>query len=218
MTVTSYPSIDSRSQHEIAARGKRLRMTNAQGLWLCVWCVFGVVLAGCSDNVSQLSRKLQQGKGDERYEAAKQLETQIEQGEDAAAAVPALARALSDDDPKVRYRAAKSLAKLDDAAAPAIESLAQALADQENEDRMRYYVAKSIYKLGDRRVEAIHQLIGALHDKHADVRCYAAKALGKIGQPAETAMPALRKLSQSGEAQLREAATSAIEKIKEQDD
>jgi len=181
-----------------------------------VFMVCWPLLVGCSGNpdLRQLTRELQSGRRDARYSAARQIEDHIEQGVKANGAVPALAKALSDTDPKVRYRAAKSLAKLGQAASPAVAELAAALVDPHNEDRIRYYVAKSIYKLGDERTQATEQLVLALGDSDPEVVCYAVKSLAKIGDPAERSLPKLKRLARSSDPKIRAAARAAVERIK----
>jgi hypothetical protein len=99
------------------------------------------------------------------------------------AAVPALAEALTDEDPDVRWRAAEALGQIrSDAAVPA---LAAALHDPHAYVRWRAAASLGFVRSN----AAVPALAGALGDDDARVREYAVWALGRVGNG--TAIPVL---------------------------
>src|SRR5262245_44848145 len=90
----------------------------------------------------------------------------------------ALAEKLQDEDPKVRYKAAKSLDEMGPLAEAACPALAEALSD--DEPKVRYRAAKALSKIGQSASDAVPELALALKDPDPEVRYFAAKALSKI--------------------------------------
>lgn len=86
----------------------------------------------------------------------------------------------------VRETAADALARIGDAAVPA---LIETLADPE--DDVRAQAARALARMGAKAEPAVPALIAALNDANRDVRQGAARALGQIGSAAEEAVPAL---------------------------
>ena len=110
----------------------------------------------------------------------------------------ALVESLKAVDPKVRYAAARSVAKLGSKAQPAIEPLIAALKDfgapvepdlQYAGPRVRDAASDALAQIGRPAVPA---LMKALTHKDAAVREAAARTLGKIGPAAQEAFPALK--------------------------
>jgi HEAT repeat protein len=62
-------------------------------------------------------------------------------------------------------------------------------------------------------VEAVPALSTALKDASADARKYAARALGRIGPKAKSAVKALQAARDDSDASVRVAATDALRKI-----
>lgn len=86
----------------------------------------------------------------------------------------------------VRETAADALARIGDAAVPA---LIDTLHDPDQE--VRAQAAQALARMGPKAGPAIDALVHALDDPNADVRRGAARALGQIGPEAEDAVPAL---------------------------
>lgn len=91
----------------------------------------------------------------------------------------------------VRETAADALARIGDAAVPA---LIDTLADPD--DDVRAQAAHALARMGPKAEPAVPALINALNDPNLDVRQGAARALGQIGSSAEEAVPALVKAIQ----------------------
>jgi HEAT repeat protein len=111
------------------------------------------------------------------------------------------------------YGAAHSLGLLGDHRA--VDPLLARLADTSEDPRVRGFAAEALTGPGDRR--AVPGLIAALADPSAEVRFWAAFALGELGDPA--ALSALRQLAQNDQAALpgwrsnSDEAAAAIESI-----
>jgi HEAT repeat protein len=88
----------------------------------------------------------------------------------------------------VRETAADALARIGDAAVPA---LIDTLHDPDQE--VRAQAALALARMGDRAAPAVDDLVNALNDPNEDVRRGAARALGQIGPEAQEAVPALIK-------------------------
>ncbi|HVA47205.1 MAG TPA: HEAT repeat domain-containing protein [Pirellulales bacterium] len=88
----------------------------------------------------------------------------------------------------VRETAADALARIGDAAVPA---LLDTLADPDPD--VRAQAAHALARMGQKAEPAVPALIHALDDPNQDVRQGAARALGQIGSGAEEAVPALIK-------------------------
>lgn len=86
----------------------------------------------------------------------------------------------------VRETAADALARIGDAAVPA---LIDTLADPDQE--VRAQAARALARMGQKAEPAVPALIHALDDPNQEVRQGAARALGQIGSGAEEAVPAL---------------------------
>ena len=99
-------------------------------------------------------------------------------GPDAKAAVPALIKALEDDDESVRTAAARALGNIGPAAKEAVPSLILALRD--DEWSIREDTAEALGKIGPAAKEAVPYLQKALHDPEEEVRASATKALTLI--------------------------------------
>jgi HEAT repeat protein len=113
-----------------------------------------------------------------------------------AAAPPLIGLLLEDTAIEVRVSAAYALGLLGDP--QAIEPLIQKLDDQTEDARVRGTAAEA---LGDLRDPAgVMPLIAALNDPSAEVRFWAAFAVGQLGDP--RALPQLERLAASDQAVL----------------
>ncbi len=105
-------------------------------------------------------------------------------------AMPALIEALDDSNKFVRLGAADAIADIDPGqAAVALPLLVQLLSD--SEPSVRYNAAISIGKFGPHAESATASLLNALDDAEAVVRAMVVSALGSVGKPPETIVPAL---------------------------
>ena len=130
-------------------------------------------------------------------------------------AVPGLIAVLqADTDSGTRMAAAYSLGLLGDHRA--VDPLLARLADTSEDRGVRGLAAEALTGPGERR--AVPGLIAALADSSAEVRFWAAFALGELADPA--ALSALQQLAQSDEATLpgwwsvSDEAAAAIERIR----
>jgi HEAT repeat protein len=136
---------------------------------------------------------------------------------DSPQAVPSLIAALqTDTDAGTRMAAAYALGLIGDARA--IDPLLAKLADTSEDPRVRGFVAEAFTCHQERR--AVPHLIAVLSDSSAEVRFWAAFALGQLGDPA--ALSALERLAQTDNATLpgwgsvMDEAAAAIERIRAQ--
>jgi HEAT repeat protein len=123
--------------------------------------------------------------------------------------VAALATGLSDDDAGVRLVAAARLRQLGIIAAPASKKLAAALAD--SDDRVANAAAEALVNIG---ATAVEPLIGQLTAENIVARKLALACLAKIGRDAAPAVPAIGKLQQDPDPQVRELAAAALARVK----
>ncbi len=123
-------------------------------------------------------------------------------------AIPALMKALQDQNLLVRRSAAEVLTKI---GYPAIPDLAKAL---NNPDAgVRSSAASALGSIGAEAKMAVPQLITLLKDFKAYVRGSAASALGEIGAESKTAAPQLIPLLKDSDAEVRFRAAYALKKI-----
>jgi len=131
-------------------------------------------------------------------------------GADAREAVPALVKALGDDDEGVRADAASALRKTK-AGKEVIPALLNALRD--DDERVRRYVTIALECIGPGEQEVITALIGALGDGAWPVRGVAAQQLGEIGPGAKRALPSLLRALRDGVERVRTLSAQALERI-----
>jgi HEAT repeat protein len=118
-----------------------------------------------------------------------------------------LIEALTDRDPTVRTRASAALGKVSDAGLPA---LVKGLGDEQ--ETVRNGCAIALVAAGPRSVP---HLVEKLRDSNPQVRFWSAYALGRIGRPAESAVPLLTTLAaEDQDSQVRFYATTALAMIK----
>lgn len=120
-------------------------------------------------------------------------------------AVPVLREALQDSD--VVQKAAIALTQID--APEALQTLISALNDPAG--MVRYYVSDALAEMNPPPKEVVAALIATLNDIDPSVRCNAASALGRIGDPA--AVPMLIENLTHPNPWVREAAVDALKEI-----
>src|SRR5262249_52221379 len=137
--------------------------------------------------VPALSDALQHDENSEvRQDAAEGLK---QFGPPAQEAVPALIKAIKEDDERVRHEACHALEEIGGRPedVPALTGL---LSD--DIDHVRAASAKALGAVGAQAVPAVPSLVKLLNDKNKSARREAAVALGRIGPAAKDAVPALR--------------------------
>ncbi|MEX0702861.1 MAG: HEAT repeat domain-containing protein [Planctomycetales bacterium] len=119
-----------------------------------------------------------------------------EKPRDVSRPVAALAKALSDESPEVRATAADSLASVGKPADSAAPALIRALDDEHAEVAAR--AARALGELSPEAAKsAVPRLDTMLTKGQSNQKAAAAYALGKIGEPARSSVPALSKLLQA---------------------
>jgi HEAT repeat protein len=127
-------------------------------------------------------------------------------GPRARAAVPALARALQDDDRLFRNRAADALGAVGPGAAAAVPALGELL---QNENRtLRVAAARALWRINRDRA-AVAMLIQICEEKDGHLG-EAVDALGEIGPDAELAVPVLKRALQDATYPEREPLALAL--------
>ena len=114
---------------------------------------------------------------------AEASETLVKMGSEA---IDALVRGVSDKSPQVREMSAWTLSEIGVPAARVVPALISILADLDENIRVMGSVA--LQNLGE---PAVPYLIDALSAESAEIRLNAAYALGEIGTPLDTILPAL---------------------------
>jgi HEAT repeat protein len=133
-------------------------------------------------------------------------------------AVPALIKALRDNDPAVREQAAEAFEAFGPHARAAVSALAAAL--QEGNTGTAWKSATALGNVGPDAASAVPDLVTALKSDFPNdgtassmLRKYAAEALGNIGPKASAAIPDLRKALKDPDPEVRRNAESALKKI-----
>jgi HEAT repeat protein len=154
------------------------------------------------------------------------------------AIVPLLIKALKDSSAEVRSQAIDSLGRLGELARPALPRLLELLADKDAGEAAAVAVARfrkdalpgvvSFLNHADEHarlhaVLALRQiglpdvaapLASALADKSPKVRLQAVEALGTLGKDATSAVPALEKLANDPDEDVKKAVASLLERLK----
>ena len=132
-----------------------------------------------------------------------------EMGEVAKPAIPALIRALSNPDTRLRSHAASSLAQLGQADKLVMTTLVAALKD--GDAGIRFQAARWPFRQWDGTV--VTALTAALKDSTVPVRSEAARSLGRLGQRDESVITALTAALSDNERPVRRSATNALWEI-----
>jgi HEAT repeat protein len=146
---------------------------------------------------------------------AVQQEGELKQDALSLALLPGLeviTRGIRDPNVLVRRSTLDFLESLEDAAAPAVPSIVQALGDP---DRfVRWAAARTLSKIGPVKTAlSVPALAGLLQDPDLDVSLVAAATLKSFGSDAKAAVPALTEATKVGDAEIRVAALQALASI-----
>jgi HEAT repeat protein len=136
-------------------------------------------------------------------------------------AVPALARALTDDEPVVRMDAAIALVRLQADGRPAVPALIAALKDERNKTNaslflftIREKVAMALGRASAGTGEGVPALRQALKEADTEPMLVAViQALGDVGPQARAAVPELRSFLQNNSTQVRKATEESLQDI-----
>jgi HEAT repeat protein len=215
--------------------GVEYMMNRAMGILI-------LLCGGCSDGPVREAEPTYQGKSLEYWVQAlgdRDARTReqgtvacAEIGPKAKRAIPKLLERLGDADLPVRMGAARALGRIGPDAVPMLVGvLGQSTPRKQNAGptdlqplvhdvaytKQKHAIeaaAIAVGLVGKQAGAAIGSLVSALEDEDAGVRLRAAEALGKIGKPAEQALPALRKLEKEGEDDgVKNAASEAVNRI-----
>ena len=148
--------------------------------------LLGSLLAAAGE-VDRLISDLREGDKVARREAARALALL---GPEAKPAVPALVRALDDDQEQVFFWSATALANLGPDAHGATPELIKRLrrSSRRYRDQVRLRVVTALTRIGP---AAVPQLIDALGNESESIRSGAARVLGNMGSDAHEAAPRL---------------------------
>jgi HEAT repeat protein len=194
-----------------------------------------LILVGCGGgSLDQLVGNLSSDKVEVRREAMRKLKTMRPTQERARQAI---ADAVHDADREVRRLACATLGEMDQTDPQILKGVlrdpedsvriagAYALLKIEPNSSAATDVLKQVMRNGDGGVIvtvtrqgsdaawAVPTLIDLLQDRRAGIRRLAAEGLGRIGKPAESALPALRTARNDEDDRVRDAATEATNLI-----
>jgi HEAT repeat protein len=126
-------------------------------------------------------------------------------------AVPALTKALRDEDAEIRKNAAWALFRMGPKAKGAVPALIAKSKDAQVD--VRRFAIGALAKIGPAAREAVPALIERLKDEHGGVRRNAGWALGHIGAPAKDAVPTLIVTLNDKDKAARDSAVWALGRI-----
>jgi hypothetical protein len=131
-------------------------------------------------------------------------------GAAAAPAAPAVVKALADNDPFVRWAAARTLGKMSPAAADtAVPALARMMLDVDLD--LRVAAARALEHYGREARTAVPDLIQVLPATDAEMRVAVIRCLGAIGGPeAFEALPGITHALADGDARVQQAAAEVL--------
>ena len=165
----------------VPALAHRLQQDSAAGVRAsCARALAGI---GSRDGIEALFEALDDPSEAVRAAAAQALSRIGPTPED----VPALVGAVASRDRYVAAFAAWSLGNLGEAAEPAVDALARALAREDTD----IVVASALARIGPAAHAAVPQLVRALRSDDDTLRWRAARTLGRIGPAAEAAVAPL---------------------------
>ncbi|MCA9117241.1 MAG: HEAT repeat domain-containing protein, partial [Planctomycetaceae bacterium] len=123
----------------------------------------------------------------------------------------ALAHLLGDEEPEFRWRAARSLGRMGQAAADAEPSLLVCL--QDPEPQVQLQAALACQAIGVRQAEAAETLVELLHSDKRQIRIQATRSLIAAPEAARQLLEQLQQLAEQGDPQGRRAARQVLEQI-----
>jgi len=126
--------------------------------------------------------------------------------------VPVLVEVLEQDDHGGRYSAIETLGWMKERARAAVPALRKMLEDP----RMHYRneVALNLFRIDPKQEGLVEVFLAKLREEHSGERWRAVKALEEMGPAAATAAPALEKLLEDEDPHVREAAASALARVR----
>jgi HEAT repeat protein len=133
-------------------------------------------------------------------------------GLDVTVVRPALSKALRDDHPEVRLAAVTAIQRLGPQGSIFIPDLIVLASDKEKAGSVQRLLRR--YERRSPDVRALPELVKQLEHDQASVRLLAAKYLGFAGQNAKEAIPALERLRNDPNDDVRKQAAAACERIK----
>jgi len=165
------------------------------------------------DVAERIDMLIKQLKGKDKSERSSAAFALGEIGAEAKAAVPALIKALEQDqDENVRGFAAIALGRIKAETKEAVPALIKAM-EHDPDENVRVHAAYGLGEIGAEAKAAVPALIKVLEQvEDEDVRLIAADALGRIGAEARAAVPALIKVLERDE-DVQDSAASALAKI-----
>ncbi len=182
--------------------------TRVVGICICtsLFSYFPINADTGEPSVGKLIERLQSNSLETRRQAASVLA--YGSLPDGHLAVPALTKALTDSDERVRSGAAASLGNLGPKAESAADGLTRACHDPS------LSVAKSATSaLGRIGSQGVRGLVEALKDERTEVRETAANALGEVGMEATSAIPALSMAANDADRGVHDAAIETLSKL-----
>ncbi|HMF18807.1 MAG TPA: HEAT repeat domain-containing protein, partial [Gemmataceae bacterium] len=126
--------------------------------------------------------------------------------------VPALLKALTHKDARVRIDAAEDLGQIGPPAAAAVPALLK-LFKQDEDTMVRIEAAKAVASIDPKNEPALAMLVEALNHKAGKVRKRAAECIGDLGPRGKPAVPALLKALKDPDATVSWAAIDALGQI-----
>jgi HEAT repeat protein len=160
------------------------------------------------DAIPHLIRASQDDSEVVRRRAIRALGLVADPAESADEVVPALVAATEDSDPSVSMQALCTLAEFGPLAAPALPALMSAI--WTGDVRRRALAGAALAHIGGAAVASLAQ---TLQHPSPDIRAKAAHVLGRIGQAAADAEPALQQLLADPDSGARAAAAEALRLI-----
>lgn len=139
------------------------------------------------EDTQQLLQEAVESTGMDRYDAIDDLG---EQGEQPSLVIPVLQELLSDDDPQVQWRSARSLGDFEGAAADAADALAELLASPE--PSVQYHAAVALARIGKADESTIDALVSAAIGPDARVARAAIASLRHLKAPPRMVAGALK--------------------------
>ena len=121
-------------------------------------------------------------------------------------AIPALIRALNDENSEVRWRSVYALGTFGPDAKRAVPALIETL----NDEKMAISTIESLGKIGPAARKAVPALSAMLHHDDEDLRKWVALSLGQIGPEAKVAVPELVSMFDNGDTDTRRFVVRAL--------
>ena len=115
---------------------------------------------------------------------------------------------LQDEDPEVRWRAARALGELGNSSETIVSTLLAQLQNKNSE--VRWKATRALGELGNSSETVLKSLLARLEDNDSELRCSAARVLGNLRNSSETVVSALLARLQDTDSELRGWAASAL--------